>query len=104
MFAFCMFFTKEGSSLQLLLTFVMQPNAPLVNPIITVLLFCYFVFMATPNPVTAIIALATNSATPSTASLFYFHINIHSHFFGEGITNSGSGIFFCSLSNTISPD
>ena len=67
-----MFFTKEGDSLQLLLTFVMQPNAPLVNPIITVLLFCYFVSMATPNPITAIIALSTNSATPITASLFCF--------------------------------
>ena len=99
-----MFFTKEGDSLQLLLTFAMQPNAPLVNPIITVLLFCYFASVATPNPITAIIALSTNSATPITASLFCFRINICSLFFGEGVTNSGSGMFFCTLSNTISPD
>ena len=69
-----------------------------------ILLFCHFIFVNTPNPITAIIALSTNSATPSTANLFCFGINMFSFFFGEGVTNSGSGIFFCTLSNIISPD
>ena len=84
---------KKRDNLQLLLSFAIQSKAPLVNPIITVLLFCYFIFVA-------IITLSTNSAIPSTASFFRFRISIKSLFSGEGVTKFGSRIFFCTLSNT----
>ena len=98
---------KKGDDLHLSFHFVMQHNAPLVSTIITVVLLCHFIFVTAPNPVTVIIALSTNSAILNNASLFCFGINIHFlFFFGEGVTNCGSGIFFWTFlfSNIISPD
>ena len=65
-----MFFTKK---LQLLSSFVIQPNAPLVNRIITVIVFCHFIFVTTPNPITAINPLSTKSVTPSTEGCLFLH-------------------------------
>ena len=63
---------RKRDKLQLLSSFVIQPNAPLVNSIIAVLRFCNFIFVTTPHPITVINRLSTNSATLSTEGCFVF--------------------------------